>query len=116
MGQCARKHSNPRGAGRGLGLADVAIDPREAILQECAAAAPQPWYPRRYAETESIDRNRLDAPLDDLRLHNLHVLREESRIAASSSLTDYATRLIATGQPDVLVWGEVLRERAQRAA
>ncbi len=57
-----------------------------------------------------------DASLDDLRLHNLHVLREESRIAASSSLADYAARLIATGQPEAVVWGEVLRERAQRAA
>ena len=76
MGRCAFRHSHPRGAGRGLGLANVEIDPREVILQECAAAAPQPWYPRRYAETQGIDRNRLDAPLDDLRLHGLIELTE----------------------------------------
>lgn len=57
-----------------------------------------------------------DASLEDLRLHNLHVLREESRLAAANGGAWYAARLIASGQPDAVVWGEVLRERAQRAA
>lgn len=57
-----------------------------------------------------------DATLEDLRLHNLHVLREESRLAATNGAGWYAARLIATAQPEAVVWGEVLRERAQRAA
>jgi hypothetical protein len=57
-----------------------------------------------------------NASLEDLRLHNLHVLREESRLAASNCGAWYAARLAASGQPDAVVWGEVLSERAQRAA
>jgi hypothetical protein len=57
-----------------------------------------------------------NASLEDLRLHNLHVLREESRLAASNGGAWYAARLIASGQPEAVVWAEVLRERAQRAA
>jgi len=57
-----------------------------------------------------------NASLDDLRLHNLHVLREESRLAAANGGAWYAARLIASGQPQAVVWGETLRERAQRAA
>jgi hypothetical protein len=57
-----------------------------------------------------------DASLADLRLHNVHVLREESRMAATNDAAWYAARLIASGQPEAVVWGEVLRERAQRAA
>lgn len=57
-----------------------------------------------------------EAKLDDLREHNLHLLREESRLAAANSLAWYAARLIASGQPDAVAWGEVLRERAQLAA
>jgi hypothetical protein len=56
------------------------------------------------------------ATLDDIRIHNLHVLRHESRLAATGGAAAYAARLIATGQPEAVVWGEVLRERAQRAA
>jgi hypothetical protein len=56
------------------------------------------------------------ASLDDLREHNLHLLREESRLAAANSESWYAARLIASGQPEAVAWGEVLRERAQRAA
>jgi hypothetical protein len=57
-----------------------------------------------------------DATLDDLRLHNMHVLREESRLAATNGTAWYAARLIATGQPGPADWGEVLRERERRAA
>lgn len=57
-----------------------------------------------------------DASLEDLRLHNLHVLREESRLAAVNGGAWYAARLIASGQAEAVVWGEVLRERAQRVA
>jgi hypothetical protein len=51
-----------------------------------------------------------------MRLHNLHVLREESRLGAISQLAAYAARLIDSGQPEAVVWGEVLRERAKLAA
>jgi len=57
-----------------------------------------------------------NASLEDLRLHNLHVLREESRLAASNGGAWYAARLSSSGQPHAIVWGEVLGERAQRAA
>ncbi len=67
------------------------------VVPRCVAAAP-------------------NASLDDLRLHNLHVLREESRLAAANGGAWYAARLNASGQPQAVVWGEVLRERAQRAA
>lgn len=57
-----------------------------------------------------------DASLADLRLHNLHVLREESRLAATNDAVWYAARLMASGQPEAVVWGETLLERAQQAA
>jgi hypothetical protein len=57
-----------------------------------------------------------NASLGDIRLHNLHVLREESRLAARNGAAAYAARLIGSGQPEAAAWGEVLRERAQRAA
>lgn len=57
-----------------------------------------------------------DASLEDLRLHNLHVLREESRLSAANGAAWYAARLIASGQPEAVVWGDVLREREQRVA
>jgi hypothetical protein len=57
-----------------------------------------------------------NASLEDLRLHNLHVLREEGRLAAANGGAWYPARLIASGQPEAVVWGEVLRERAQRVA
>jgi hypothetical protein len=60
--------------------------------------------------------SRTDATLDDLRLHNMHVLREESQLAAANGAAWYAARLIASGQPEAVVWGTVLAERAQRVA
>ncbi len=57
-----------------------------------------------------------EATLDDLRLHNMHVLREESRLAASNGPLWYAARLIESGQAEAGVWGSVLRERAELAA
>jgi hypothetical protein len=60
--------------------------------------------------------DREDATLDDLRLHNMHVLREESRLAATRGPAWYGARLIASGQPYAVVWGNVLHERFQRTA
>ena len=60
--------------------------------------------------------SRPNATLDDLRLHNMHVLREESQLAAANGAIWYAGRLVASGQPEAVVWGTVLAERAQRVA
>lgn len=43
----------------------------EAILHHCAQAAPQPWYPKTFAETTGTARDSLDAPLNKLRLAGL---------------------------------------------
>ncbi len=48
-----------------------AADSPETILRQCAAAAPEPWYPRDYAAAAGIDRDRLDPSLDALRLAGL---------------------------------------------
>lgn len=46
------------------------------ILQACAAAAPEPLYPRDFAEKESLDRARLDVALDHLRLTGVLALTD----------------------------------------
>jgi membrane associated rhomboid family serine protease len=43
----------------------------EMILRECAAAAPEPWYPSSYAQQTGVSRDRLDTDLDRLRLGGL---------------------------------------------
>lgn len=73
---------------------------------------------RQSVGTCSVPGCRADRPgatLDDLRLHNMHVLRKESRLAAVNGAGWYARRLIASGQPRAVIWGGVLLERAQRA-
>src|SRR5882672_10256573 len=37
-----------------------ATDPRETNLLECAAAAPNPWYPKDYAQANGINRDSID--------------------------------------------------------
>src|SRR5204863_483354 len=56
---------------RADGLDRPATDPREIILLECAAAAPNPWYPKDYAQANGINRDSIDPPLDELRLGGL---------------------------------------------
>src|SRR5262249_27368634 len=51
-------------------------DPLEAILYQCAQAAPQPWYPRPFADAAGIARDSLDPYLDRLRLAGLIELTE----------------------------------------
>jgi rhomboid protease GluP len=46
-------------------------DPLETILQQCAAAAPQPWYPSSYAQANGMRRDDLDPHLDQLRMAGL---------------------------------------------
>lgn len=48
----------------------------EALLQLCAAAAPNPWYPKEYARVSGAPRESLDSPLNDLRVAGLVKLTE----------------------------------------
>jgi membrane associated rhomboid family serine protease len=57
-------------------MSDPVKDPLEAILHQCASAAPDPWYPRTYAETTGVSRDSLDKPLEMLRLGGLIRLTE----------------------------------------
>ena len=57
-------------------MTNPATDPLEIILQQCASAAPDPWYPRTYAEITGVSRDSLDAPLEKLRLGGLVRLTE----------------------------------------
>ncbi len=52
-------------------MADLALDPLENILRQCEAAAPEPWYPKLFAEAAGVARDSLDAPLETLRLAGL---------------------------------------------
>src|SRR5206468_3377911 len=51
----------------------------EMILRDCEAAGDQPWYPSEYAQVTGVDRGRLDACLDELRLGGLLRLTEWER-------------------------------------
>ncbi len=57
-------------------MTDPATEHLERILQECARAAPHPWYPRAYAEATGVPRDRLDPALERLRLRGLVRLTE----------------------------------------
>jgi membrane associated rhomboid family serine protease len=50
---------------------DAARNPLEALLRLCAAAAPEPWYPRAYARDTGVDLDRLGDGLEDLWLDGL---------------------------------------------
>jgi rhomboid protease GluP len=50
---------------------DPTLSPLETILRQCAATAPQPWYPSIYAHDAGISRDELDPHLDRLRLGGL---------------------------------------------
>jgi rhomboid protease GluP len=43
----------------------------ENILRQCAATAPQPWYPRTFADSTGVARDALDAALEWLRTRGL---------------------------------------------
>lgn len=49
-------------------MSDASMPPLELILRQCAAAAPQPWYPKQYAQQTGISRDDLDPHLERLRL------------------------------------------------
>jgi membrane associated rhomboid family serine protease len=46
-------------------------DLQEAVLRECAAAHPFPWYPADYVQATGVPRDTLDTCLDQLRLAGL---------------------------------------------
>ncbi|MHB1423545.1 MAG: rhomboid family intramembrane serine protease [Gemmataceae bacterium] len=47
------------------------LHPLETILQMCAAAAPEPWYPRLFAKQEGVDPQALGHHLEELWLSGL---------------------------------------------
>jgi membrane associated rhomboid family serine protease len=57
-------------------MPETAQDLLETILRQCEAAAPEPWYPKLYAESNAVPRDSLDAPLEKLRLGGLIRLTE----------------------------------------
>jgi membrane associated rhomboid family serine protease len=52
-------------------MSELSLHSLEEILKQCAAAAPDPWYPSSFALSRGIPRERLDADLDQLRLGGL---------------------------------------------
>lgn len=52
-------------------MTDSAMGPFEMILRQCAAASPEPWYPKSFAAATGIDRNSLDPYLERLRMAGL---------------------------------------------
>jgi rhomboid protease GluP len=72
-----------------------ATDPLEAILYQCAQAAPRPWYPRQYAESIGIHRDTLDPFLERLRLRGLISLTPwEKELGQGYTLTSEGKRVL----------------------
>jgi membrane associated rhomboid family serine protease len=46
------------------------------VLEQIQASAPEPWYPSQYARDLGLDRDRFDAPLDQLRMAGVIELTE----------------------------------------
>jgi membrane associated rhomboid family serine protease len=57
-------------------MAELSVQSLETVLRQVADAAPDPWYPKLYAESSGVPRDDLDAPLEKLRLANLIRLTE----------------------------------------
>jgi rhomboid protease GluP len=74
------------------------------LLQACAALAPEPLYPARFARQQDIDRDVLDAGLDELRRRGLVQFTEWVKDAGQGyALTEpgrqaLATRRLPTGR------------------
>jgi hypothetical protein len=98
-----------RNGGGGLAVAYEVAGGFHAVSRSARHRATRCFVPNCVGDSAS-------ATLDDLRVHNMHVLREESRLAAINDGAWYAARLIESGQPEAVVWGSVLRERVERAA
>lgn len=52
-------------------MSEDGLHPFETILRLCAAAAPEPWYPRLFAKQEGVDRQALGRYLEELWLSGL---------------------------------------------
>jgi rhomboid protease GluP len=52
-------------------MSDATPEPLEQVLRLCAAAAPEPWYPRLYVQKHKIDPMALDPLLEELWLDGL---------------------------------------------
>jgi membrane associated rhomboid family serine protease len=52
-------------------MSEVGLHPLEMILRLCAAVAPEPWYPRLFANQEGVDRQALGQCLEELWLSGL---------------------------------------------
>jgi rhomboid protease GluP len=52
-------------------MIEAGLHPLESILRLCAAAAPEPWYPRLFAMQEGVDRQALGLCLEELWLSGL---------------------------------------------
>ncbi|HTU92754.1 MAG TPA: rhomboid family intramembrane serine protease [Gemmataceae bacterium] len=52
-------------------MSEESLHPFETILRLCAAAAPEPWYPRLFAKQEGVDPHALGQCLEDLWMSGL---------------------------------------------
>lgn len=52
-------------------MSEAGLHPLETILRLCAAAAPEPWYPRLFAKQQGVDRHALGQCLEELWLSGL---------------------------------------------
>ena len=67
------------------------------LLQACAARAPEPLYPARYAREQHLDRDTLDEGLDELRRRGLIQFTEWVKDAGQGlALTEAGRRALAT--------------------
>src|SRR5262245_14269736 len=57
-------------------MTESAPESLETILRQVEASAPEPWYPKLYAETTGVPRDSLDPPLEKLRMAGLIRLTE----------------------------------------
>ena len=69
------------------------------LLQTCAACAPEPLYPMRFARELNLDRETLDAGLDELRRRGLVQFTEWVKDAGQGyALTDAGRQALVSGQ------------------
>ncbi|MFL5340918.1 MAG: rhomboid family intramembrane serine protease [Gemmataceae bacterium] len=52
-------------------MSELQATPHDTLLKLIAAAGPRPWYPADFARDMGVDRDRIDGPLDELRLAGL---------------------------------------------
>jgi membrane associated rhomboid family serine protease len=71
------------------------------LLEACAACAPEPLYPARYAKENDLDRNKVDDGLDELRKRGLIQLTEWMKdFGQGRALTEAGKEALETGNLD----------------